>query len=186
MSKQTRELILKHILAEARQFGLRKVRIRYVARSASLSLTALYYYFPKKEDALIAAIEFASDDYFSELKRILKKRDPKLKNQLIQIVRLRCSFFLKFFNYDFLKPQSGLFSIKARRRISALLAKERKEVLPLIVKTELNSSAVCEGEKIPSRHCLVKVTKRLRNQLILGHMLSRKLVSAIIHEPINQ
>jgi len=62
MTKQTRELILRHILTEARQLGLRKVRIRYVAISIFIADCTLLL-LPHKQDALIAVIEFASNDY---------------------------------------------------------------------------------------------------------------------------
>lgn len=68
--------------------------IRDIAQEAGLSLSALYYYFPSKQDALFELIRFAFDWYIQEVSEVVagagEKNPDKVAVLVRFIVRYRC------------------------------------------------------------------------------------------------
>lgn len=61
--------------------------IRDIAQEAGLSLSALYYYFPSKQDALFELIRFAFDWYIQEASELVETAGAKSSDKVAVLVR---------------------------------------------------------------------------------------------------
>lgn len=61
--------------------------IRDIAEAAGVSLSALYYYYPSKYEALVALVQQAFDHYFSESGKVLEVAGEDARDQLDGLVR---------------------------------------------------------------------------------------------------
>lgn len=86
-SPKGRVAILDAARSEFAANGYDGTSIRDIAEAAGLSLSALYYYFPSKYDALLALIENAFDHYFAESTAALELAGPDARSQLDALVR---------------------------------------------------------------------------------------------------
>lgn len=81
------EAILDAARKEFATKGFDGTSIRGIAEAAGLSLSALYYYYPSKHEALFALVQDAFDHYFEESSVLLEGAGPDARDQLDALVR---------------------------------------------------------------------------------------------------
>lgn len=72
--------------------GYSGTSIRDIAKKASLSLSALYYWYPSKQELLAAIIEDADRDYHDRCARALDEAGPDPASRLAGLVRATIEF----------------------------------------------------------------------------------------------
>lgn len=86
-SPRGREAILAAARHEFATKGYDRTSIRDIAQSAGLSLSALYYYFPSKHDALFELIRSAFEEYIAQSRGVVDLAGPDARCQLTALVR---------------------------------------------------------------------------------------------------
>lgn len=91
-----RELIIKGAIKRFAHFGVNKTTMAEIAEDLSFSKPALYYYFPDKQNLIIAVAEKLISEYLLEVESNLQlSAEPEAA--LIDLIDLRRNFSQKYF-----------------------------------------------------------------------------------------
>ncbi len=101
-----KEQLLSSITSRVSYFGLAKTTIEDIAAGAGVSVATLYYYFPGKDAAVLAALASASAEYFKALTEKIPQRSLSMNKALNLALRARIKFLRSCCWFDYLHPAS--------------------------------------------------------------------------------
>lgn len=130
----SREAILATCRDLISEKGLASLNMRAVASACGLALGSIYYYFPSKNDLLIAAIESVWEDIF-RLKEAGKDETsfPEYIAKCFQQIRKGIEKYPNFFTIHSISLSSNAQD-KARNSMDHYLGKVREQILASIRK----------------------------------------------------
>ena len=91
-----RKLILEGAIKRFSHFGINKTSMAEIAEDFSLSKPALYYYFPDKQNLILAVADRISNEYLESVERTFLEHSNQ-EEALMNLIELRRNFFQKYF-----------------------------------------------------------------------------------------
>ena len=101
-----KEQLLSSITSRISYFGIAKTTIEDIAAGAGVSVAALYYYFPGKDAAVLAALASPTAEYFKTLTEKIARRSLSMNKALNLALRSRMKFLRNYCWFDYLHPAS--------------------------------------------------------------------------------
>lgn len=91
-----REMILEGAIRRFSHFSIQKTTMNEIAEDLSMSKPNLYYYFPDKPSLVLAVSEKITREYLEVIRREFED-NPVVDESLLNLIRIRNSFFKTYY-----------------------------------------------------------------------------------------